>query len=148
MVFSGYYGLPEESERVFRDGWLKTGDYMYRDRDDYLYLAGRSQHRIKTGGLNVFPEEVEAVLRRIPNVREVMVFGKPHEHWGEQVTALIQWRGDRPLSMEEVKQYCREELPSYKIPKACIAVDEFIYTSSGKIARQSMQQQALKGVMS
>ncbi|WP_284241422.1 class I adenylate-forming enzyme family protein [Paenibacillus glycanilyticus] len=139
MVFSGYYLLPDETENVFRDGWLKTGDYMYTDNDHYLYLAGRTHNMIKTGGLKVFPEEVEAVLRQIPNVREVMVVGKPHAYWGEQVTAMIQWRGGQALSLDEIKRLCDGQLAKHKLPKELISVDKFIYTSSGKVARQAMK---------
>ena len=146
MIFSGYHRLPEETERVFRDGWLRTGDDMYVDHDGYLYLAGRSQNMFKTGGLKVFPEEVEAVLQRMPNVREVMVFGKPDDHWGEQVTAIIQWHGEQRLSLEEVKRFCGDHLAGHKIPKELFAVDEFIYTNSGKVARQVMQR-SIKSVM-
>jgi long-chain acyl-CoA synthetase len=139
MVFIGYYQSPEETEGVFRDGWLRTGDYMHIDRDDYLYLAGRSQNMIKTGGLKVFPEEVEAVLQRLPHVQEVMVFGTPHERWGEQVTAIIQWHGEQRLTLEEVKRYCMAHLASYKTPKELVNVEAFMYTNSGKVARQLMK---------
>jgi long-chain acyl-CoA synthetase len=142
MVFAGYYELPEKTEEVFREDWLRTGDYMYIDSDHYLYLAGRSQNMIKTGGMKVFPEEVEAVLQRIPNVREVMVFGAPHEHWGEQVTAMIQWRSEQRLTLEEVKQFCRGHLAPYKTPKELVTVDKFFYTSSGKVAREVMKDYA------
>ncbi|QAY65829.1 class I adenylate-forming enzyme family protein [Paenibacillus protaetiae] len=138
MIFDGYYQLPDETKNVFQDGWLRTGDYMYTDGDHYLYLAGRSQNMIKTGGLKVFPEEVEAVLRRMPNVREAMVCGTPHDHWGEQVTAIIQWRDGQPSALEEVKRFCANRLPGYKTPKELITVDEFIYTNSGKVARRIM----------
>ncbi|WP_018750628.1 class I adenylate-forming enzyme family protein [Paenibacillus sanguinis] len=138
MLFAGYYGLAEETQAVFRDGWLRTGDYVHMDDHGTLYLAGRLQNMIKTGGLKVFPEEVEQVLRRIPSIREVMVFGKPDEHWGEQVTAIIQWRKGLRWSLEDIKAYCLQRLASYKIPKELIAVNRFSYTSSGKIARRQM----------
>ncbi|MBB6735561.1 class I adenylate-forming enzyme family protein [Cohnella zeiphila] len=147
MVFAGYYPLPEETEGVFREGWLRTGDYMYIDSDNYLYLAGRSQNMIKTGGMKVFPEEVEAVLQRIPNVQEVMVFGKPHGHWGEQVTAIIQWRSEQQLTLEEVKRFCMGRLASYKMPKELITVDKFFYTNSGKVARQFMKAYAERAML-
>ncbi|RED55160.1 class I adenylate-forming enzyme family protein [Cohnella lupini] len=147
MVFNGYYQSPEETEGVFRDGWLRTGDYMYIDSDDYLYLVGRSQNMIKTGGLKVFPEEVESVLQRIPDVREVMVFGMPHDRWGEQVTAIIQWRDERRLTLDEVKKYCMEHLASYKTPKELLSVEQFIYTNSGKVARQVMMDDAKRAIL-
>ncbi|WP_379127313.1 AMP-binding protein [Paenibacillus sp. sgz500958] len=146
MMFAGYHGLPEESARVFHDGWLRTGDYMYLDQDLQLRLAGRASNMIKSGGLKVFPEEVEAVLLRIPAIREVMVFGKPDDRWGEQVTALIGWNGEQRLSPDEISNYCRPYLASYKVPKQFITVQEFIYTSSGKIARQQMKDASSGGI--
>ncbi|CAH1210292.1 putative acyl--CoA ligase YhfT [Paenibacillus sp. JJ-223] len=144
MMFKAYHQLPEETAGAFREGWLRTGDYMYVDQDGYLYLAGRVQNMIKTGGLKVFPEEVEAVLQRIPSIREVMVFGKPDERWGERVTAMIQWHAEVPeWSLDEIKQVCKQYgLAAYKIPKALVTVRRFAYTSSGKIARQLMKEQA------
>lgn len=139
MMFMGYYQLPEETSAVFRDGWLILGDYMYTDDDGYLYMAGRSKNMMVTGGLNVFPEEVESVLQQIPEIQEVMVLGLPDAYWGEQVTALVKWNSQQHLSIEEIKNYCRQYLASYKSPKQLITVDEFIYTSSGKLARQAMK---------
>ncbi|WP_240546022.1 AMP-binding protein [Paenibacillus artemisiicola] len=145
MTFSGYYRLSEETSAVFQEGWLKTGDYMSADRDGYLYLAGRSMNKMVTGGLNVFPEEVETVMQQLPAVQEVMVVGMPDERWGEKVTAIVQWRGEQRLSLNEVKAYCRHYLASYKAPKQLITVDRFLYTSSGKIARQRMKDFVKEG---
>ncbi|GIP26653.1 acyl-CoA synthetase [Paenibacillus sp. J23TS9] len=139
MMFMGYYQLPEETSAVFRDGWLILGDYMSVDDDGYLYMAGRSKNMMVTGGLNVFPEEVESVLQQIPEIQEVMVLGVPDPYWGEQVTALVKWNSQQHLSIEDIKKYCRQYLASYKAPKQLITVDEFIYTSSGKLARQAMK---------
>jgi long-chain acyl-CoA synthetase len=147
MMFAGYHLLPEETASVFREGWLRTGDYMLLDQDRHLHLAGRASNMIKSGGLKVFPEEVEAVLLRIPAIREVMVFGKPDDRWGEQVTALIGWNGEQRLSLDEIRNYCRDYLASYKLPKQLITVERFIYTSSGKIARQRMKDDVREGMI-
>jgi len=139
MIFKGYYQLPEKTIAAFRNGWLIIGDFMYKDQDGYLYMAGRSNNMMVTGGLNVFPEEVESVLQQIPEIEEVMVLGVPDIYWGEQVTALVKWNGQQRLSTEDIKNYCRQHLASYKAPKQIITVDQFIYTSSGKMARQLMK---------
>lgn len=139
MMFTGYYGLPDETAAVFHEGWLKLGDYISQDEAGYLHLAGRAKNMIVSGGLNVFPEEVEAVLQQIPEIQEVMVVGVPDEYWGEKVIALVKWRGENGLSAEQIKQYCRQHLASYKSPKQLITVDKFIYTSSGKMAREAMK---------
>ncbi|MEK4852206.1 AMP-binding protein [Paenibacillus sp. FSL H7-0756] len=146
MMFAGYYGLPEETAQVFRDGWLRTGDYAAMDEEGQLRLAGRAGSMIKSGGLKVFPEEVEAVLLRHPAVREVMVCGFPDDRWGEQVTALIAWSGPQRLALEDIRSYCRPFLDSYKLPGRLISVKEFIYTGSGKIARQLMKSRAEAGM--
>lgn len=140
MMFSGYYGLPNETAKVFREGWLMLGDYVSKDEDGYLHLAGRAKNMIVSGGLNVFAEEVESVMQLIPAIKEVMVLGLPDDYWGEQVTALVQWSGEENLSIEEIKNHCRRYLASYKAPKQLITVDQFIYTSSGKVARHAMKE--------
>lgn len=94
----------------------------------------------------MFPEEVEAVLLRHPDIREAIVFGIPDERWGEQVTLLIQWQGRERLTLDEIRKYCRPYLASYKLPKKLINVEEFSYTGSGKIARQLMKSRAVKGL--
>ncbi|QUL52120.1 AMP-binding protein [Paenibacillus tritici] len=147
MMFAGYHRLPEETASIFREGWLRTGDYMLLDQDRHLHLAGRAGNMIKSGGLKVFPEEVEAVLLRIPCIREVMVFGKPEDRWGEQVTAMIEWSGEEQLSLDEIRKYSRPFLASYKVPKELITVDSFILTSSGKIARQIMKNHVREGTI-
>ena len=139
MIFLGYHHLPKETEAAFQDGWLMLGDYMSMDEDGNLYLAGRVKNMLVSGGLNVYPEEVESVLQQHPAIQEVMVLGRPDEYWGERVTALIKWDGQQRLSIEEIKDYCRNNLASYKMPKQLITVDDFIYTSSGKLARQAMK---------
>ncbi|MFJ8065892.1 AMP-binding protein [Psychrobacillus sp. NPDC096426] len=139
MMFLGYHHLPEETEAAFRDGWLILGDYLWVDEDGYLYLAGRMKNMLVSGGLNIYPEEVESVLQQHPAIQEVMVLGILDAYWGERVAALIKWDGQQRLSIEEIKDYCRNNLASYKVPKQLMTVDEFIYTSSGKLARQAMK---------
>lgn len=140
MLFKEYYRLPEETEHVFREGWLVLGDYGYLDSEGYLYMTGRVRNRIISGGMNVFPEEVEAVLQQMPEIAEVMVTGKAHPYWGEQIIAIVRWNTDSPLSIEIIKDYCRSYLAYYKAPRDIITVEKFIYTSSGKIAREIMKQ--------
>ncbi|MDI2587401.1 AMP-binding protein [Psychrobacillus sp. NEAU-3TGS] len=139
MMFLGYHHLPDETRAGFQDGWLMLGDYTSMDEDGYLYLAGRAKNMLISGGLNIYPEEVEAVLQQHSAIGEVMVLGSPDAYWGERVVALIKWDGSHRLSIEEVKAYCRDYLASYKVPKQLITVDDLIYTSSGKLARQAMK---------
>lgn len=147
MMFLGYHQLPEETAAAFQDGWLILEDYVYQDESGYLYMAGRLKNRIISGGLNVYPEEIELVLEQLMEIQEVMVLGVPDPYWGERIVALVKWNGEERLSIEEIKSYCRQYLASYKAPKQLLTVDEFIYTSSGKIARQAMKDYAKRAML-
>lgn len=120
------------------------GDYAFEDEEGYLYIAGRAKNMIISGGLNIYPEEVELILKSIPEIVEVMVLGIPDPYWGEKVIALIQWKDSKHLTVEEIKTYGKQYLPSYKLPKEIVAIEQFIYTSSGKIARQKMRESLQK----
>lgn len=139
MIFLGYHQLERETAAAFRDGWLILEDYVYQDEAGYLYIAGRLNNRIITGGLNVYPEEIERVLGQLPEIEEVMVLGVPDDYWGERLIALVKWNKDERLSIDEIKRHCRPYLASYKAPKQLLDIEDFIYTSSGKIARQAMR---------
>lgn len=147
MMFLGYHQLPEETSAAFRDGWLILEDYVYQDEAGYLYMAGRLKNRIVSGGLNIYPEEIETVLEQLPEIQEVMVLGVSDDYWGERLTALVKWNGEQRVSIEEIKDYCRQHLASYKAPKQLLTVEQFIYTSSGKIARQAMKDYVKRAIV-
>ncbi|OWA37944.1 acyl-CoA synthetase [Saccharibacillus sp. O16] len=147
MIFTGYGAsqkelLNKEQSALLQDGWLRTGDEVYGDAENGLYLAGRSGNLIKSGGLKVFPEEVEAVLQRMPEIEQAVVFGELDERWGERVVAMVRWRSEgQRRTLGEIRQFCLAYLESYKIPKQLIETDSFPYTPSGKIARQQLKKQ-------
>ncbi|MGE7840489.1 AMP-binding protein [Lysinibacillus sp. NPDC093712] len=139
MMFTCYFQLPEETNAVFHEGWLKTGDYMMQDGAGALHLIGRDKNMLITGGLNVYPEEVETVLKRHGAIDDMIIVGVPDDYWGERLVACIKWQDDRTLSIEEIQQFGAQFLASYKLPKQLITVQKFIFTSSGKIARKAMK---------
>lgn len=139
MMFTQYFQMPEETKAVFHDGWLKMGDYVMQDDSGALHLVGRAKNMLITGGLNVYPEEVEMVLKRHVAIDDLIVIGMPDDYWGERLVACIKWCDNQTLSIEELQQYGAQFLASYKLPKQVITVQKFIYTSSGKIARNRMQ---------
>ena len=143
MIFSSYFQLPEETAAVFQNGWLITGDFAMVDEDGELHLIGRVKNMLITGGLNVYPEEVEKVFKQFPAIEEVMIVGVPDDYWGERLVACIQW-SDKPCSIEELRQYGEQYLASYKLPKDIVTVGQFVYTSSGKLARQPMKEIAME----
>lgn len=118
QVMRGYLDRPRETEAALADGWLHTGDLGRVDPDGYLTVLSRRSDRIVTGGENVSPAEVEAVLREHPLVRDARVIGHPDRHWGEQVHALIvPVLPARPPRPEELNAHCRERLASFKLPR-------------------------------
>lgn len=132
-VTAGYWDAPEATARTVVDGWLHTGDMGYLDEDGFLFVSGRKKEMIISGGMNIFPAEIEDVLRLHDAVLDVAVIGLPDERWGERVCAVVEASPDGPApSEEELIEFCREHLASYKKPSQVIQVDEIPRTPSGK----------------
>lgn len=136
-AFSGYFRRPEATERAIRDGWYFTGDTGYVDEDGDLWVTGRVDDMIITGGENVYPVEVEEVLARHPKVADVAVAGLPDERWGQVVTAFVVAR-DPSLTAEELDRFCLEsrELSRFKRPRRYFFVQEIPRSASGKTLRR------------
>lgn len=130
----GYLGDPDRSAEVFVDGWLNTRDMGRIDEDGYLYVEGRSDDMIITGGENVHPGEIEDVIAALPDVAEVAVFGAPDERWGQRVCAAIVSR-DSGLTAEKVVAQCQRRLAGYKVPHTIVFLDRLPKTATGKITR-------------
>ncbi len=135
-TMQGYWNQPEETKAAFTDGWLRTGDRGWVDEDGYLYIAGRSKDMMISGGLNVYPAEIERVLLGHPAVAECAVIGVPDEQFGEVGCAYVVPRADVALTQDMLAQYCREQLASYKMPRHWVFRDENLpRTASGKIQK-------------
>lgn len=131
-VTAGYWGDPKMTERLIVDGWLHTGDMGRFDDDGFLYISGRKGDMIISGGMNVFPSEIEDVLRGHPAIADVAVIGLPDEKWGETVCAVVEARPGERVEEAEVIAYCNARLASYKKPTAVHVVDELPRTAGGK----------------
>lgn len=129
---AGYWDDPDLTNAALADDWLRTGDIGHLDDEGYLYVTGRKKDMIISGGMNIFPSEIEDVLRSHPAVADVSVIGIPHEKWGEQVCAVIQLVPGRTATEEEIIEYCAQRLASFKKPSVVHFVDEMPRTSSGK----------------
>lgn len=138
-LFSYYWNNQEATVNAFLDGWLRTGDLVRQDADGFFYIVGRRKEMLISGGENVYPLEVEHCIREYAGVAEVAVVGIPHPKWGEQVTAALIL--SQTISLEKLREFCRERLASYKIPKAFYVVDELPKTSVGKINKQLLREQ-------
>ena len=140
-VMGGYFNRPEETAKVFHDGWLLTGDLGVMDDGGFITFHDRSKDMIKTGGLNVYSQEVEHVLARHPAVREVAVIGTPDAHWGEMVTAVITLHDDRSATADELIAFARQDLGGYQTPKRIVfmSYDELPKNYLGKILKRELR---------
>ena len=132
-----YHDRPEATRETLTDGWVRTGDVGRIDEDGYLYLLGRRNDMIVTGGMNVYPAEVEDALAEHPAVGSVAVFGVPHDDWGEAVTAAVVPSDE--VTEAELLSYADETLADYKKPKSVQFVDELPTTSYGKVDKQALR---------
>ena len=140
-VTAGYWDGPELTKEAFRDGWYASGDMGYVDDDGFLYISGPKKDMIISGGMNIFPAEVEDALYEHPAVSEAAVVGAPHPKWGEQVVALVLLEDGADVSEAELIEHCRNRIASYKKPSEVRFVREFPRTASGKVKKFELRQQ-------
>jgi 2-furoate---CoA ligase len=140
-AFAGYWRRPDADARALRDGWYFTGDMGYLDEAGDLFVCGRVDDMIISGGENIHPVEVEEALARHPGVRDVAVVGEPDERWGERVVAFVV-PGRAGLTAEALDRHCREsgDLASFKRPRRFVFVKEIPKTASGKILRRLLRE--------
>jgi acyl-CoA synthetase (AMP-forming)/AMP-acid ligase II len=139
-MMTGYWRNPEATAQAIRDGYLRTGDLGYADSDGYLFLLDRRSDLILRGGQNVYPAEIERVLRAEPGVADVAVVGRPSEEWGEVPVAFVVADGDPP-NPRDLLAACTRELASYKRPAEIRFVDEIPRNPAGKILRKVLRTQ-------
>ena len=139
--FEGYHADPDATAEVTLDGFLTSGDLARRDEEAYVYIVGRASDVIITGGVNVYPREVEEYLAELPGVREAVVVGVPDPHWGEAVHAYLVARPGVPLpSQEELRAHCRRGLAPAKIPRSFTFRERLPRTASGKVVRRELTE--------
>jgi O-succinylbenzoic acid--CoA ligase len=129
-------------EAIDPDGWLHTGDLGHIDEEGFLYVTGRSSEVIVTGGENVMPAEVEAVLLAHPAVADVAVVGRPDPEWQEAVCALVVVAAGAEPSEDELRSHCSATLAPYKVPKQVDFVSGLPRTASGKLLRGQLPEPA------
>jgi malonyl-CoA/methylmalonyl-CoA synthetase len=136
-VFQRYWRQPEKTAEALQEGWFKSGDLGYQDPADAdrLFLVGRAKEMIISGGLNVYPKEVEHVLETHPAVLEAAVYGRPDEDLGEKVLAAVVLKDGAILSPEECLAYCRQHLAPYKCPKKLVLLPALPRNAMGKIQK-------------
>ena len=149
MMFSRYYKLPEKTQdSLLADGYFATGDMARKDEDGYYYLVDRKHNIIITGGEKVYPSEIETIITQHEGIMDCAALGIPDDKWGEMVTAFVIPDKSylKKLTEEEILNYCKEKLSSYKRPKKIIflSMEEMPRTSSGKILHRVLREKYSK----
>ncbi len=153
-MMTEYWKRPAETAEVLREleidglppaSWLLTGDVAYADEDGFLYIVDRKKAMIVSGGVNVYPREIEQVLSAHPAIREVAVVGIPSERWGEVPRAFIVRRSGMPLTEAQVLEYCRERLARFKVPAAVEFRETLPHTAIGKVAVAELAEPYWRG---
>ena len=140
-IMMGYLNLPEKTAAVLRDGWYYSGDMGYLDENGYLFLTGRKDDMIITGGENVYPQEVEScLLSMTDDVEAVCVVGIPDKNWGEAIAAAIVKKPGSDLDDERALKYCADHLGRYKRPKHIMFLSSLPTTSVGKISHPDVKK--------
>jgi acyl-CoA synthetase (AMP-forming)/AMP-acid ligase II len=144
LATEGYYKNPEATNESFRDGWFYTGDLGYFDEEGFLFVVGRKKDMVKSGGISIFPSEIESILYRHPGVLEAAVIGVPDPHWGEAVKAVIVLKDGANLQTEDLLSFCRERLAAYKVPKFVEIVSSLPHTELGKVDKVKVREMILQ----
>ena len=139
-VMKGYYNNPEGTAEAIRDGWLMTGDLGRKDEEGYLYIVGRKKDMIISGGENIYPAEIEAILITHPKIEECAVIGVPHPKWGETVLALLVLKTGQEMTEAEVEDFCKGRMAPYKRPRIVKFVDSLIKNAMGKTMKDELKK--------
>jgi fatty-acyl-CoA synthase len=146
-VMQGYFRNPDATSDTIRDGWLHTGDLGAMDDAGYIRFHDRLKDMVKTGGNNVYSQQVEQVLQRHPSIREVAVFGVPSEKWGEEVAAVVVLRDGAQATAADIQDFGREHLARYMVPRRIIFLEyaELPVNYSGKIVKKELRKRYAGG---
>jgi len=139
-VTPGYWKNETDTKSTIKNGWFSTGDIVERDGDGFLYVVDRLKNMYISGGENVYPAEVEHLLRQHPEINDVAIIGVPDEKWGEVGKAFITKAENSKLSLDEIKNYCLDKLAKYKIPKHIDFINELPTNDTGKIDRKELRK--------
>jgi len=135
-----YYKNPQATAEAFRGGWFHSGDQVRQDEEGFLYVVGRKQDMIVSGGENIYPAEIEDVLQSHPKILEAAVIGVYDEQWGESVKAVVVLKPGETMTEEEAIEYCKQHLASYKKPRSVDFVDALPHSSTMKVLKNVLRE--------
>jgi long-chain acyl-CoA synthetase len=143
QVMQGYWQRPDATAETLVDGWLHTGDIATMDEDGYFYIVDRKKDMIISGGYNVYPRDIEEVLFEHPQIAEATAIGVPHPRRGEQVKVFIVLKEGEQASAEEIIEYCKGKLATYKLPTEVEFIDALPKTNVGKVLKKDLRAEEL-----
>lgn len=141
LVMKGYWNNEKATNETLIDGWLQTGDLGWQSEEGYVHIVDRKKDVIISGGVNIYPREVEEVLNKHAGVKETCVIGVPDDKWGENVIAYVVPNGTKTVTTEELIQLCLDHMASFKKPKEIHLVEELPKSSYGKILKRELRNQ-------
>jgi acyl-CoA synthetase (AMP-forming)/AMP-acid ligase II len=141
-----YYNSPDATGKSLHDGFFSVGDVAYRDEEGYYYICDRQIDMVISGGVNIYPAEIEAVLYAHPAVMDAAVIGVPDEQWGESVKAVVQLRGGMSATAEELIAFCDAQLAGYKKPRSVDFVIELPRDAAGKLLKREVREPYWEGM--
>jgi long-chain acyl-CoA synthetase len=136
----GYWKQPEETAKVFRNGWLLTGDIGHRDEEGYYFITDRKKDMLLVNGINVYPREIEEILYQFPGVREAAVIGKPDSRRGEQPVAFVSPNEGAILEERALQKFVRKKLADYKVPRKVVLLPALPRNATGKILKTTLRE--------
>jgi acyl-CoA synthetase (AMP-forming)/AMP-acid ligase II len=145
LAMDGYYRTEEQLAELADGGWKSVGDVAYQDDEGYLYICDRKKDMIISGGVNIYPAEVEAVLYAHPHVLDAAVFGIPDDEWGESVYAVIQAKPGESVDLDEVRRFVESRVARYKRPRLYELRDELPRTDAGKLLKRVLRDEFWQG---
>ena len=145
VVMKGYWKNPEATAETLRGGWLHTGDLGIMDERGYVYILDRAKDMIISGGENIYSREIEDTIVKHPAVYEVAVIGVPDEKWGEAIKAVVSLRPGQKATAEEIIDFCKQHLASYKKPKSVDFIDAIPKNPYGKVLKRELREKYWAG---
>lgn len=141
-LFNGYWNRPDETAEALKQGWVTAGDMARMDEEGYIYLVDRKKDMLISGGMNIYPREIEEALYHHPDVSEAAVIGVPDDYWGEVVKAYVVRIPGHPLLENALIEYCRERLAGYKVPKSIEFIESLPKNAAGKVLKTILKARA------
>jgi acyl-CoA synthetase (AMP-forming)/AMP-acid ligase II len=144
-IMKGYWNQPDETAKTLKNGWIHTSDLGFSDPNGYIFLVDRKRDVIISGGFNIYSKEIEDTISLCPKVQDVAVVGVPDEKWGEAVKALVIPKAGVELKENEIIDFCKTRLASFKKPKTVEVVQSLPYNPYGKIQKSVIKERYWKG---